>query len=78
MKGSTSKKRKRSEIDGVKEFEQHLKQNKNDFMNSVKTLKTERDDLAQKCELLKTAEQTLKELRRDGFLDEHGLPIKKK
>lgn len=56
MKGSTSKKRKRSEIEGVKEFEQQLKHNKSEFMNSVKKLKTERDDLAQKCELLKTAE----------------------
>jgi hypothetical protein len=45
MKGSSSKKRKRCEIEDVKEFEQQLKTNKPAFMNNVKKLKTERDDL---------------------------------
>lgn len=47
-------------------------------MKDVKKLKTERDDLIQKVDLLKTVESTLSELKREGYLDERGTPIRKK
>lgn len=47
-------------------------------MNSVKKLKTERDDLIQKVDLLRKVEQTLNELKREGYLDERGQPVRKK
>lgn len=56
----------------MKEFEQQLKTSKPAFMNSVKKLKTERDDLIQKVDLLRTVEQTLNEMKREGYLDEKG------
>ena len=47
-------------------------------MKAVKKLKTEKDDLVQKVEYLKTVESTVTDLRRQGFLDENGLPMKNK
>lgn len=64
LKPSSFQKRKRCEIEDVKEFEEQLKTNKPAFMNSVKKLRTERDDLIQKVDLLRSVEQTLNDLKR--------------
>ena len=60
----------------MKEFEQMLKTSKPAFMNSVKKLRTERDDLVSKVDMLKSVESTLTDLKRQGYLDESGTPIK--
>ena len=55
-----------------------LKTSKPAFMKAVKKLKTEKDDLIQKVEFLKTVDSTLTDLKRQGFLDENGMPTKNK
>ena len=55
-----------------------LKTSKPAFMKAVKKLKTEKDDLVQKVEYLKTVESTVTDLKRQGYLDENGLPLKSK
>ena len=59
-------------MEEVKEFEQSLKEDRQEFFQQTKRLKQERDMLQQQVNLLSQNQDNLEQLYNKGLVDENG------
>ena len=62
-------------MEEVKEVEQSLKEDRQQFLYQAKRLKQERDILQQQVNALSHSQQTIQQLYDHGLIDEAGNPI---
>lgn len=77
LKGNSKLKRKRSEIEEVKDEEKMLHDDKQGFLKKFKMLRLEGGKLADEVLDLRSIKSKMENLQRQGILDQHGFPIKK-
>ena len=62
-------------MEEVKEFEQSLKEDRQEFLHQIKRLKEERDMLQQQVNSLSQSQSNLQQLFDQGLVDENCDPI---
>jgi hypothetical protein len=72
LKGLSKNKRKRSEIEEVKEEEKLLAKDRQTYFQQVKKLKTDHSGLQGEMLVMKQAKDILENLQRQGVVDERG------
>ena len=78
LKGTSKRKQRRSELEEVKEEEKLLKDNKQQFLQDYKKLKTNKGPDSQEMACLIQMKNLMKGLQRQGYVDLKGVPLVKK
>ena len=77
LKGTSKKKRSREEMEEVKNVEEQLSFNKQEFLRKHKELLKANDKLNEEIELHRHNEKILNDLHMNGVIDELGQPLMK-
>jgi len=75
LKETTKRKRTREEMREVKNEEEKLGQNKQEYLKQAKRLRTEKENLMQEVIQLRKSDQVLRQLQEEGIVDEEGNPL---
>ena len=75
LKETTKRKRTREEMREVKNEEEKLGQNKQEYLKQAKRLRTEKENPMQEVIQLRKSDQVLRQLQEEGIVDEEGNPL---
>lgn len=75
LKSNSKRKRRRDEIEEVKDVEKMLKDNKQKFLKEYKRMKSNEGMSNEEMEYLYGAKSRIESLIKEGYLDTNGRPL---